>query len=440
MNYKRHVENELIEELRWRGLLHTISPGTEEQLSKEMTTGYSGFDPTADSLHIGSLVPIILLKHFQDHGHKPIALLGGATGMIGDPSGKSKERTLMTEEQLNKNLSGIQFQLDRFLDFHSGKKNDALLLNNYEWTKNFSFLDFARKIGKHITINYMMAKDSVKQRLLGDNNSEGLSFAEFTYQLLQGFDFLHLYKEKNCKLQMGGSDQWGNMTTGMELIRRKEQGEAFVFTCPLTTKGDGSKFGKSETGENIWLDIKRTSPYKFYQFWINQSDEDAEKYIKIYTFLPKDEIEKIIFEHRENPHARKLQKILAKEITIWVHGEKEFENAVRASDVLFGKATNDDLNSLSANELEDIFEGVPQAKISIQELEKGIPIIDFLSEKTKFLPSKSETRRALKQNAISINKIKTTEGVIVNKENLISNQFIVLQRGKKNYCLVRVFS
>ena len=432
------MKSDLIEELRWRGLLQSISPGTEEQLLKEMTTGYIGFDPTADSLHIGSLVPIILLKHFQNHGHKPIALLGGATGIIGDPSGRSKERILIAQEQLSKNLLGIKVQLERFLDFNSNNENAALLLNNYDWTKNVDFLDFIRDIGRHITINYMTAKDSVRQRLTGENNSEGLSFTEFTYQLLQGFDFLYLYKEKKCKLQMGGSDQWGNMTTGMELIRRKEQGQGFVFTCPLTTKADGTKFGKSETGENIWLDSKRTSPYKFYQFWVNQSDEDAEKHIKKYTFLPKDEIEQFIIEHCKTPHMRTLQKTLAKEMTTWVHGEKEFKNALLASNVLFGKTTNHDLGLLATGELEEVFEGFPQAKISMQELEKGITVIDLLSEKTRFLSSKSEARRALKQKAISINKTKAIQNTTINKEYLISDQFIVLQRGKKNYCLVRV--
>ena len=430
------MKKNFVEELRWRGLLHTIIDGTEEQLSKEVTTAYIGFDPTADSLHIGSLVQIILLMHFQRAGHKPIALLGGATGMIGDPSGKSSERNLLDEETLLKNVNGIKNQLARFLDFNADAENAALLVNNYDWMKNLSFLDFARDIGKHITVNYMMAKDSVKNRLNPEAN-EGMSFTEFTYQLIQGYDFLHLYAENNCKLQMGGSDQWGNITTGTELIRRKVQGKAYAITCPLVTKADGTKFGKSEGG-NIWLDTERTSPYKFYQYWLNASDADAEKYIKIFTFLDQQTVKKLITEHQEAPHMRLLQKTVANEVTEMVHSKEALENAVKASAILFGKSTQDDLKSLDEKTFLDVFDGVPQATISVKDIEAGIDIIDALNEKSKFLKSNSEARRALKENSISVNKEKVTEGFQLTKENLISNQFILLQRGKKNYFLLRV--
>lgn len=427
--------NGLIQELQWRGLVHTIMPGTEEQLEKEMTIGYCGFDPTADSLHVGSLVPIILLMHLQRHGHKPIALVGGATGMIGDPTGKSAERNLLDEETLNRFVAGIHNQLKRFLDFDSSKPNAAVMVNNYDWMKDFSFIDFARNIGKHITVNYMMAKDSVKSRL-GTDSTVGMSFTEFTYQLIQGYDFLHLYQEMGVKLQFGGSDQWGNITTGTELIRRIAQGEAFAFTCPLTTKSDGNKFGKSEGGENIWLDKNRTSPYKFYQFWLNQSDEDSEKYIKIYTFLSQNEINSLIEIHKTAPHLRQLQKKLAEEITTLVHGKEELENAIKASEVLFGKSTAEDLKSLNGETFLAVFEGVPQTVIEKSELNEGINIVDTLSEKTGFLSSKSEARRELKANAISINKEKVTEEYVISSNDLISDKYILLQKGKKNYFIL----
>jgi len=425
-----------VEELRWRGMLHDIMPGTEEQLAKEMTSAYIGFDPTADSLHIGSLVQIILLMHFQRHGHQPIALIGGATGMIGDPSGKSAERNLLNEEILAKNIAGVKSQLERFIDFTSDKPNAATLVNNYDWMKNMSFLDFARDIGKHITVNYMMAKDSVKKRLSSESNV-GMSFTEFTYQLIQGFDFLHLYKEKNCKLQIGGSDQWGNITTGTELVRRKVQGKAYALTCPLITKADGTKFGKTEGG-NIWLDSNRTSPYKFYQYWFNASDADAEKYIKIFTFLTKEEIETLIKEHKENPHLRLLQKKIGEEVTIMTHGKEAYENALKASNILFGKSTAKDLKTLDEQTFLDVFEGVPQAEISKMDLENGIEIIAALNEKSGFLKSNGEARRALKENSISVNKEKVTENTILSKTDLIADKFILLQRGKKNYFLLQM--
>lgn len=425
----------LIEELTWRGLIHTIIPGTEEQLQKERTTGYVGFDPTADSLHVGSLVPIILLMHLQRFGHKPIALVGGATGMIGDPTGKSAERNLLDEETLNRYVSGIHAQLERFLEFDPENENAAILVNNYDWMKEFSFIEFARKVGKHITVNYMMSKDSVKSRLSSES-SVGMSFTEFTYQLIQGYDFLHLYREFNCKLQMGGSDQWGNITTGTELIRRVNQGEAFAFTCPLTTKSDGTKFGKSEGGENVWLDKTRTSPYKFYQFWLNQSDEDAEKYIKIYTFLDKPEIDEILEKHKSEPHLRQLQKLLAEEITKLVHGENELILAIKASEVLFGKSTAEDLKSLDESTFLSIFEGVPQAEISVDELKSGVSIVEILSDKTGFLNSKTEAKRELKANAISVNKERVSENYELTEKDLISNQYVLLQKGKKNYFIL----
>ena len=425
-----------VEELRWRGLLHDIMPGTEEQLNKELTSAYIGFDPTADSLHIGSLVQIILLMHFQQAGHKPIALVGGATGMIGDPSGKSSERNLLDEDTLRKNIEGMKNQLARFLDFSSNSPNAAALVNNFDWMKNLSFLDFARDIGKHITVNYMMSKDSVKNRL-NPEAKEGMSFTEFTYQLIQGYDFLHLYSENNCKLQMGGSDQWGNITTGTELIRRKVQGKAFAITCPLITKADGTKFGKSEGG-NIWLDAERTSPYKFYQYWLNASDADAEKYIKIFTFLDKNTVEKLTLEHKEAPHLRLLQKRVATEVTQMVHSKDTLENAIKASNILFGQSTADDLKSLDEKTFLDVFDGVPKAEILLNELENGIDIINALNEKSGFLKSNGEARRALKENSISINKDKISEDYQLSINDLISNKYILLQRGKKNYFLLKI--
>ena len=424
-----------VEELRWRGLLHDIMPGTEEQLGKELTSAYIGFDPTADSLHIGSLVQIILLMHFQQAGHKPIALVGGATGMIGDPSGKSSERNLLDEETLNKNIEGMKNQLSRFLDFSSNSPNAAELVNNFDWMKNLSFLDFARDIAKHITVNYMMSKDSVKNRINPDAK-EGMSFTEFTYQLIQGYDFLHLYAEKDCKLQMGGSDQWGNITTGTELIRRKVQGKAFAITCPLITKADGTKFGKTEGG-NIWLDAERTSPYKFYQYWLNASDDDAEKYIKIFTFLDKNTVEKLTIEHKEAPHLRLLQKKVATEVTQMVHSKDTLDNAIKASNILFGQSTADDLKSLDEKTFLDVFDGVPQAEVTLSDLEKGIDIIDALNARSGFLKSNGEARRALKENSISINKEKISEDYQLSMNDLISNKYILLQRGKKNYFLLK---
>jgi len=425
-----------VEELHWRGLLHNIMPGTEEQLQKEQTAAYIGFDPTADSLHIGSLVQIILLMHFQKAGHKPIALVGGATGMIGDPSGKSNERNLLDEETLNKNVAGVKKTLERFIDFSSNIDNAAEMVNNYDWMKNLSFLEFARDIGKHITVNYMMAKDSVKNRINAES-TEGMSFTEFTYQLVQGFDFLHLYNTKNCKLQIGGSDQWGNITTGTELIRRKVQGKAYAITSPLVTKADGTKFGKTEGG-NIWLDTKRTSPYKFYQYWLNSSDVDAENYIKIFTFLDKDTVEKLIEEHKEAPHLRLLQKRVGEEVTVMTHGREAYENAVKASNILFGRSTASDLKDLDEQTFLDIFEGVPQGEISKEDLENGMDIVDALNEKSGFLKSNGEARRALKENSISVNKEKVKDGFTLSKEDLIADKFILLQRGKRNYFLLKI--
>ncbi len=428
--------NSFIEELTWRGLIHDMIPGTEEQLGKEMTLGYIGFDPTADSLHVGSLVPILLLVHFQRHGHKPVALIGGSTGMIGDPSGKSNERNLLDDETLQKYLAGIRSQLERFLDFDGNKPNSALLVNNYDWMKEISFLEFARDIGKYITVNYMMAKDSVKKRLNGEY-VEGMSFTEFTYQLLQGFDFYHLYKELNVKLQMGGSDQWGNLTTGTELIRKKLGKEAFALTCPLTTKADGTKFGKSEGGENIWLDANRTSTFRFYQFWLNVADVEAEKYIKIYTFLSKEEIEDLIIRHKENPEARLLQKKLAEEITCWVHGKEEVEKAIKASSILFGKSTKEDFLSLEESTFLSLFEGVPQKEVSLESIKEGVSIVDALSDFSGFLSSKGEARRALKENSISVNQEKVKEDYTLLESDLLQKKYILLQRGKKSYFILK---
>ncbi len=424
-----------IEELTWRGMIHTMMPGTDEQLNKEMTTAYLGIDPTADSLHIGHLCGVMMLRHFQRCGHKPLALVGGATGMIGDPSGKSAERNLLDEKTLRHNQEAIKKQLAKFLDFDSDVPNRAELVNNYDWTKDVTFLDFAREIGKYITVNYMMAKDSVQKRLNGEAR-DGLSFTEFTYQLLQGFDFLHLYQEKNCKLQLGGSDQWGNITTGSELIRRKTGGEAFALTCPLITKADGGKFGKTESG-NVWLDARYTSPYKFYQFWLNVSDADAEKYLKIFTFLSKEEIEQLVREHEENPGARPLQKRLAKEVTTMVHSEKDYEAAVEASQILFSNNAGEALKALDEQTLLDIFDGVPRFAISRAELEEGIPVLDLLAVKTQVFPSKGEARKMVQGGGVSLNKEKITDpAATIDASALLGGKYLHIQKGKKNHFLL----
>ncbi len=424
-----------VEELTWRGMIHDIMPGTEEQLKKEMTSAYVGIDPTADSLHIGHLVSVMMLKHFQLAGHKPLALVGGATGMIGDPSGKSAERNLLDEKTLRHNEECLKAQLGKFLDFDSDADNAAELVNNYDWMKEFGFLEFIRDIGKHITVNYMMAKDSVKQRL-GDESKVGLSFTEFTYQLVQGTDFLHLYKEKDCKLQMGGSDQWGNITTGTELIRKKERGEAFALTCPLITKADGGKFGKTESG-NVWLDPKLTTPYKFYQFWLNVSDLDAEKYIKIFTLLTKDEVDELVQEQEEAPHLRPLQKRLAKEVTCMVHDEDVYNTAVDASQILFGKATTESLAKLDKETFLAVFEGVPTFEIESGKLEAGVPIVELLAAETTVFPSKSELRRTIKGNGLSLNKAKVTDQeYTVGSADLINEKYLLVQKGKKNYFII----
>ena len=423
-----------VEELQWRGMIHDIMPGTDEQLAKEMTSAYVGVDPTADSLHIGHLVSIMMLKHFQVAGHKPLMLVGGATGMIGDPSGKSAERNLLNEVTLAANQAGIRAQMAKFLDFDSDAENAAEMVNNFDWMKDFSFLDFIRDVGKHITVNYMMSKDSVKKRLSSES-SVGMSFTEFTYQLVQGNDFLHLYKEKNCKIQMGGSDQWGNITTGTEMVRRMASGKAYAITCPLITKADGGKFGKTESG-NIWLDPKKTSPYKFYQFWLNTSDADAEKYSKIFTLLTQEEITELVEKHNEAPHLRILQQKLAEEVTVMVHSREDYDAAVEASQILFGKATSQSLKNLSEDNFLSVFEGVPQTTISSNDFLKGMPIVDALSDASGFLKSKGEARRALKENSISVNKEKVKEDLILDKENLINSKYVLLQRGKKNYFLL----
>ena len=422
----------LVEELKWRGLIHDIMPGTEEQLTKEVTSGYVGFDPTADSLHIGNLVPIMLLVHLQRFGHKPYALVGGATGMVGDPSGKSQERNLLDEETLNHNLACVKKQLTKFLNFDNSKENAAVLVNNYDWFKSFGFLAFIRDVGKHISVNYMMAKDSVKNRL-----ENGMSFTEFSYQLVQGYDFYYLNKNFNCKLQMGGSDQWGNIVTGTELIRRKGGSEGFALTAPLVKRADGGKFGKSENG-NVWLDANKTSPYKFYQFWLNTSDEDAKNYIRIFSLLEKETIEKIEKEHSESPHLRLLQKELAKDITIRVHSESDYVMAVNASEILFkkGQEAVDGLKSMNESVFNDVFEGVPQAEISKSEL-NGMSIIDLLGNKSGFLTSNGEARRALKENSIMINKEKVSEDKEVSTSDLIDGKYILLQRGKKNQFIIK---
>lgn len=419
-----------VEELRWRGMIHDIMPGTEEQFLKQTATAYVGFDPTADSLHIGHLVGIMMLSHLQRSGHRPIVLLGGATGMIGDPSFKSQERKLLTLEEIQHNQACIKKQLSRFMDFETEAKNKALVLNNYDWNSKWSFLDFIRDVGKHITVNYMMAKDCVKKRI-----ETGLSFTEFSYQLLQAYDFKYLYENYGCKLQMGGSDQWGNITCGTELIRRTLSGEAFAMTCPLITKADGSKFGKTEKG-NVWLDAEKTSPYAFYQFWLNVSDDDAKKFIRIFTFFTKDEIEALEKQHDEAPNLRTLQKALAKDITIRVHGEEEYNKAVEASEILFGKGTTDTLKRLDSATFLSVFEGVPTFEVSKEEILQGINIIDLLAEKTQILASKGEVRRALKENSLSVNKEKVKEDYITSAESLLNEQYILVQKGKKNYFIV----
>ena len=428
------MKNPFVEELRWRGMLHDIMPETENHLNEKKASGYIGFDPTADSLHIGSLVQIMILMHFQRAGHRPIALVGGATGMIGDPSGKSAERNLLNEETLDKNINGIKNQLARFLDFDASNDNAALLVNNLDWMKGYSLIDFSRDIGKHITVNYMMSKDSVKKRL-GSESQVGMSFTEFTYQLLQGYDFLHLYKNLDCTLQMGGSDQWGNITTGTELVRRKASGKAYAITCPLITKADGTKFGKTEGG-NIWLDKSRTSPYKFYQYWLNASDEDAESYIKIFTFLSEEEINTLIEEHKQAPHLRVLQNRIANEVTLLVHSQEDLDNAQKASQILFGKSTSEDLKSLDGPTFLDVFEGVPQAELAKESLEEGVDIITALAGDSQFLKSNGEARRALKENSISVNKAKVQETYNVTGQDLINERYVLLQRGKKTYFIL----
>ena len=424
-----------IEELAWRGMIHTMMPGTEEQLQKEMTSAYVGIDPTADSLHIGHLVSVMMLRHFQRAGHRPIALIGGATGMIGDPSGKSAERNLLDEAALRHNQECIKAQLAKFLDFESDSPNAAELVNNYDWMKDYSFLDFIRDIGKHITVNYMMAKDSVKKRLSSES-SEGMSFTEFSYQLMQGYDFLKLYQTRNCKIQMGGSDQWGNITTGTELIRRITGGEAFALVCPLITKADGGKFGKTESG-NVWLDRRYTSPYKFYQFWLNVSDADAEKYIKIFTAISKEEIDALAKEHRQAPHLRALQKRLAQEVTVLVHSQEDYDAAVEASNILFGTSTSDTLKKLDEDTLLAVFEGVPQFKISLTELEAGIKAIELLTDKAPVFPSKGEMRKLVQSGGVSLNKEKLTDQEqLIRQSDLLNQKYLLVQKGKKNYYLL----
>lgn len=430
------MSKNFIEELTWRGMIHDVMPGAEEHLKEQMRSAYVGFDPTADSLHIGNLVPIMLLAHYQRCGHKPFALVGGATGMIGDPSGKSNERNLLDETTLRHNQEAIKKQLAHFLDFESHTDNAAVLVNNYDWMKTFSFLDFIRDVGKHITVNYMMAKDSVKNRISSEA-SEGMSFTEFTYQLVQGYDFLHLYRENDCTLQMGGSDQWGNITTGTELIRRIGGGKGYAITCPLITKSDGSKFGKSEGG-NVWLDAKRTSPYKFYQYWLNSSDEDAEKYIKIFTFLSENEINDAINTHQEAPHLRGLQKLLAKELTCLVHSESDFINAEKASNILYSKSFKEDIQTLDENIFLDVFEGVSQAELPQADFVNGIDMIAALAAKTNFLASNGEARRALKENSVSVNKEKVTEDYKITSKDLINNKYVIINRGRRNTFILKL--
>jgi len=430
------MTSNFIEVLRWRGMIHDVMPGAEAHLLEQMRSAYVGFDPTADSLHIGNLVPIMLLAHYQQCGHKPFALVGGATGMIGDPSGKSTERNFLDEKTLRHNQESIKKQLAHFLDFDSGEKNAAVLVNNYDWMKDFSFLDFIRDVGKHITVNYMMAKDSVKNRISAES-SDGMSFTEFTYQLVQGYDFLHLFKSHDCTIQMGGSDQWGNITTGTELIRRVGNGKGFAITCPLITKSDGSKFGKSEGG-NVWLDAKRTSPYKFYQYWLNSSDEDAEKYIKIFTFLEEEDINSLIETHKEHPHLRQLQKRLAQEITTMVHSQADFENAEKASTILYSKSFKADIQTLDEATFLDVFEGVPTAEVSKSLLESGLDMIAALSAETNFLASNGEARRALKENSISVNKEKVGEDYQISNADLINKTYVIINRGKRSTFIIRV--
>ncbi|MBP3472717.1 MAG: tyrosine--tRNA ligase [Paraprevotella sp.] len=424
-----------VEELKWRGMVHTMMPGTEELLAKEQVTAYVGIDPTADSLHIGHLCGVMMLRHFQRCGHKPLALVGGATGMIGDPSGKSQERNLLSEETLRHNVDCIKKQLARFLDFDSNEPNRAELVNNYDWMKDFTFLDFAREVGKHITVNYMMAKDSVQKRLNGEAR-DGLSFTEFTYQLLQGYDFLYLNQHKNCKLQMGGSDQWGNITTGAELIRRTTGGEVYALTCPLITKSDGRKFGKTEQG-NIWLDRNYTTPYAFYQFWLNVADDDAERYIKIFTSLTREEVEAVVAEHQQDPGQRVLQKRLAREVTIMVHGEEDYNMAVEASNILFGKATRESLAKLDEKTLLDVFAGVPHFEVSRDALSGGVKAVDLVTESAPCFASKGEMRKLTQGGGVSLNKEKLTEfDRLVTVEDLLDDKYLLVQRGKKNYFLL----
>ena len=430
------MASNFIEVLRWRGMIHDVMPGAEAHLLEQMRSAYVGFDPTADSLHIGNLVPIMLLAHYQQCGHKPFALVGGATGMIGDPSGKSTERNFLDEKTLRHNQEAIKKQLAHFLDFDNGETNAAVLVNNYDWMKYFSFLEFIRDVGKHITVNYMMAKDSVKNRISAES-SDGMSFTEFTYQLVQGYDFLHLFKAHDCTIQMGGSDQWGNITTGTELIRRVGNGKGFAITCPLITKSDGSKFGKSEGG-NVWLDAKRTSPYKFYQYWLNSSDDDAEKYIKIFTFLEEDEIKSLIETHTEQPHLRQLQKRLAQEITTMVHSQADFENAEKASTILYSKSFKADIQTLDEATFLDVFEGVPTAEVSKSLLESGLDMIAALSAETNFLASNGEARRALKENSISVNKEKVGEAYQISSTDLINDTYVIINRGKRSTFIIRV--
>jgi tyrosyl-tRNA synthetase len=426
-----------VEELKWRGMIHDIMPGTEELLAKTRISGYIGFDPTADSLHIGHMVQVMLLVHFQRAGHTPIALVGGATGMIGDPSGKSEERNLLDEESLSRNQEAIKNQLSKFLDFNSDKENKALMVNNYDWMKEYSFLGFIREIGKHITVNYMMSKDSVKKRISSEAK-EGMSFTEFSYQLVQGTDFLHLYNNYNCRLQMGGSDQWGNIVTGTELIRRKTGGEAFALTCPLITKSDGSKFGKTESG-NVWLDPEKTTPYQFYQFWLNVSDEDAAKYIKIFTVLGQQEIEEIIAEHNRAPHERFLQRRLAEEVTILVHSRSDYEGALEASQILFGKGTTESLRKMNENTFLSVFEGVPVFDVRMDIFAKGVTITDLCAEHSQVFTSKGEIRRMVQGGGLSVNKLKIENAdQVIGKESLLNNKYLLIQKGKKNYFLIRV--
>ena len=426
-----------VDELKWRGMIHDIMPGTEELLNKEKTSGYIGFDPTADSLHIGHMVQVMLLVHFQRAGHTPIALVGGATGMIGDPSGKSEERNLLDEVSLRNNQEAIKKQLSKFLDFQSDKENKALMVNNYDWMKDYSFLGFIRDIGKHITVNYMMSKDSVKKRI-GSESKDGMSFTEFSYQLVQGTDFLHLYNAHNCKLQMGGSDQWGNIVTGTELIRRKAGGEAYALTCPLITKSDGTKFGKTESG-NVWLDPEKTTPYQFYQFWLNVSDEDAAKYIKIFTVLSQEDIEAVIGEHNRAPHERFLQRRLAEEVTVMVHSRSDYDGAVEASQILFGKGTTESLKKMSENTFLSVFEGVPVFDVKMDIIINGVTISDLCAEHSQIFPSKGELRRLVQGGGLSLNKLKIENPEMnVTREALLNDKYLLVQKGKKNYYLIRV--